>query len=143
MHPTMVAAALTVAMLLSMPAIAGSAEPLPVQGNASHAHRTASDSDPAARALEGVTIERTLGDGLGETIIVRQGAAVRLVLHAPAGTELHMHGYDLAGTAGRDMPVVMTFSAHRLGRFPIEVHGIEDVLGRKEKVLAYIEVRAE
>lgn len=96
-----------------------------------------------AGAFAGTVIERSLGEGKAETIVVPRGAAVRLVLHAPAGTELHLHGYDLTGTAGPDAPVIMTFDAHHLGRFPIEAHGIDDVLGRAEKALAYVEVRPE
>jgi hypothetical protein len=96
-----------------------------------------------AGALKATVIERTLGKGPADTIVVTQGAAIRLVLHAPAGAELHLHGYDLTGTAGPDAPVIMTFDAHHLGRFPIEAHGIDDLLGRAEKVLAYVEVRPE
>jgi FtsP/CotA-like multicopper oxidase with cupredoxin domain len=94
-------------------------------------------------AFEGMVVERTLGNGPPETITVRQGISVRLVLHAPEGTELHLHGYDLAGTAGAGAPVVMTFHASHVGRFAIEAHGIADALGRSEKALAYVEVRPE
>lgn len=94
-----------------------------------------------AGASEGTVIERTLGDGPAETIEVTHGSAVRLVLHAPEGTEFHLHGYDLTGTAGPDGPVIITFLANHVGRFPIEAHGIEDGLSRAEKILAYIEVR--
>lgn len=94
-------------------------------------------------AFDGTVIELEIGDGPAETIAVAQGAAVRLVLHAPEGTELHLHGYDLTGTAGSGSPVTITFDAHHVGRFPIEAHGIEDDLGRSEKVVAYIEVRSE
>ena len=88
-----------------------------------------------------IMIERTLGGGPAETIVVSQGATVRLVLHARAGTELHLHGYDLAGTAIDGSPVMMTFHAAHSGRFSIEAHGVQDALGRTEKVLAYLEVR--
>ena len=88
-------------------------------------------------------VELTLGGGPAETIVVRQGATVRLVLHAPAGTQLHLHGYDLAATAVDGSPIVMTFHAAHSGRFSIEAHGEQDALGRTEKVLAYFEVRPE
>jgi FtsP/CotA-like multicopper oxidase with cupredoxin domain len=141
MHPTNFSAALAVACLLWMPASTGSAEA--EQNMTGHAHNPASDADTAVAAFEGTVIERTLGEGPSETIAVTQGAAIRLVLHAPAGTEVHLHGYDLRGVAGSDAPVVMTFRARHLGRFPIEAHEHEDVLGRREKALAYIEVRPE
>jgi hypothetical protein len=37
----------------------------------------------------------------------------------------------------------MTFHADHPGRYPIEAHGVQDVLGRTDKALAYLEVRPE
>lgn len=37
----------------------------------------------------------------------------------------------------------MTFRADHVGSFPIEAHGVKDVLGHTDRVLAYIEVRPE
>jgi hypothetical protein len=141
MHPPKLAAALTTVCLLSKLAFAYAAET--EQDMIVYAHGPVADAEMSAGDFQGIVIERTLGKGPIETIVVAHGAAVRLVLHAPTGTELHLHGYDLAGAAGPVAPVIMSFRAEHLGRFPIEAHGIEDVLGRKEKALAYIEVRAE
>lgn len=99
--------------------------------------------DLATVPFDGIVIERSLGEGANETIVVPQDAQVRLVLHAPAGMELHLHGYDLVGTAGRAAPVVLTFRAEHAGRFPIEAHGDHGLLGHGERALAYIEVRPE
>jgi hypothetical protein len=93
--------------------------------------------------FKGTVIERNLTEGPAETIAVTRGTSVRLVLHAPEGTDLHLHGYDVTGTAAPGAPIIMTFDAHHLGRFAIEAHGVEDALGRKDKALAYIEVRPE
>lgn len=141
MHATKLAAALATLCLLSKLAFADSDET--EQDPTRHAHDPVSGATPAAGASDTILIERTLGEGPGETIVITQGSAVRLVLHAPAGTELHLHGYDLAGVSGPEAPVVLSFRAEHLGRFAIEAHGIEDVLGRKETTLAYIEVRSE
>lgn len=107
----------------------------------------ASAQGPAALAQAGVpgavVVERTLGAGPAETLAVQRGADVRLILHVPEGTELHLHGYDLSGTAVGGGPVVMTFHAAHAGRFAIEAHGGEDLLGRAERALAYVEVRPE
>lgn len=107
------------------------------------AARSHPDAAETGAAFDVIAIERTLGDGPAETIRISRGAAVRLVLHDPAGTELHLHGYDLSGTASDGAPVVMRFKADHTGRFPIEAHGIEDLLGRADRALAYIEVRPE
>lgn len=144
--PVAIPAAMTGAVLLCAPAGIGwahdKADHAPahqVHGSGPEAAGTAED----AGSSEATVIERTLGDGPSETIVVGQGATIRLVLHAAAGTQVHLHGYDLAGTATDESPVVMTFHAHRPGRYPIEAHGVQDVLGRTNKALAYIEVRPE
>lgn len=100
-------------------------------------------ADAATATFEGTVIERTLGQGPSQTIVVIEGTEIRLILHASAGMELHLHGYDLIGTAEGDTPVVMTFRADHAGRFPIEAHGDHGVLGHGERALAYIEVRPE
>ncbi|WP_051123117.1 hypothetical protein [Marinobacter lipolyticus] len=114
--------------------------------------RDTSDHRPAGSVPEaphkvadsGVTvIERTLGEGPAGTIVVRQGTTVRLVLHSPTGVELHLHGYNLSGSFNGKTPVVMNFRADHAGRFPIEAHGLQDLLGRTDSVLAYLEVRPE
>lgn len=114
-------------------------EPADEADNVSEAQVSAANTGE----FEGLVIERTLGGDTSETIIVARGAAVRLILHAPVGTELHLHGYDLSGTAAGGAPIIMTFDADHLGRFPIEAHGVADLLGRTDRALAYVEVRSE
>lgn len=141
MRPTSLASALTALCLMPTLAFADAAET--AQDETCLACDKVSDGAAPEGASGAVLIERTLGEGEGETIVVTRGSAVRLILHAPAGTELHLHGYDLAAVSGPDALVVLSFRAEHLGRFPIEAHGAADVLGRKETVLAYIEVRPE
>ncbi len=107
------------------------------------AHESAPEAPHKVADSSVTVIERTLGEGPAETIVVSRGEIVRLVLHASAGIELHLHGYDLSGTASDDAPVVMTFRADHAGRFPIEAHGVQDVLGRTDSALAYLEVRPD
>jgi FtsP/CotA-like multicopper oxidase with cupredoxin domain len=110
------------------------------------AHETPESEPKVPRKLSDssvTVIECTLGQGPAETIVVSQSQTIRLVLHAPAGVELHLHGYDLSGTAADGAPVVMAFHADHAGRFPIEAHGVQDLLGRTDSALAYIEVRPD
>lgn len=143
--PVGIPAAMTGALLLCSPAATGwaydKADPSTHQMHGSVPEGSGTPVDPGRP--EATVIERTLGDGPAETIVVSQGTTVRLVLHAPAGTRLHLHGYELAGTATEASPVVMTLHADHAGRFPIEAHGVQDVLGRTDKALAYLEVRPE
>lgn len=144
--PVGIPAAMTGALLLCSPAgivwAHDKADRPPSHQVHSSAREGSGTAEDAGRS-EATVIERTLGDGPAETIVVSQGKTVRLVLHAPAGTQLHLHGYDLAGTTTDASPVVLTFHADRAGRYPIEAHGVQDLLGRTAKALAYIEVRPE
>ena len=144
MHSMIFAAATFAALTLFAPTIAGSSA---AAGEVA-GHRHAPDSPRLSEAamsnegaFDGIVIERTIGDAPAETFIVNREDTVRLILHAAPGTELHLHGYDLVGTAGPEAPVVMTFVARHPGRFAVEAHGVADVLGRHEKAVAYIEVR--
>jgi hypothetical protein len=96
-----------------------------------------------AETFEGTLIERTLGAGDAQTIVVAKGGAVRLVFHMGEATDLHLHGYDLTGTAAPGTPALFTFDADHTGRFAVVAHDDEGVLGRKEVPLAYIEVRSK
>lgn len=126
------------ALLLCAPVAAGAHE-----GAHADTDKSADQSAHQGAATVDKVIERRLGQGPAETIVLPQGAAIRLVLHVSAGIELHLHGYDLTAEADGEAPVIMTFQADRLGRFAIEAHGVKDALGRSHKAFAYIEVRPE
>ena len=134
---------MTGVLLLCAPSGIGRAHEAAGYWLAHQSHESVAKAHGKAEDTGATVIERTLGEDRAGTIVVRQGTTVRLVLHAPAGVELHLHGYDLAGTAADTAPVVMTFRADHAGRFPIEAHGVQDVLGRTDRVVAYLEVRLE
>jgi hypothetical protein len=90
-----------------------------------------------------VEIEHTLTEGSAETFNVVLGSEVHFVLHAKTELELHLHGYDLSATTAPGVPAVFSFRAEHAGRFAIEAHGLQDVLGRTDQAVAYIEVRYE
>jgi len=84
-------------------------------------------------------------DGLDQapTIVVGEGEDVRLVVRAGEPGQLHLHGYDLEAAAGPDAPAVFAFRADHAGRFALVQHGKEDLLGRSERPVAYLEIRGE
>ncbi len=139
MNPRKLVVAIAGGVLLSAPAGIGRTDGIAALEPMPETHST----PEGAASSEEMVIERVLTDGPAETIMIRQGTTVRLILHVPTGVELHLHGYDLAETATGEAPVVMTFRADHAGRFPIEAHGVEDVLGRSDRALAYVEVRPE
>lgn len=89
--------------------------------------------------FDGIVIERLLTEA-AEVISVSHGSFVQLRLTTPEPSELHFHGYDLSAAAGPQTVALMTFHAEHAGRFPIVSHRGDDLLGRAEKTLAYIEV---
>lgn len=90
--------------------------------------------------FDGVEIEHHL---VGEipTFQVPEGADVRLRLTAPDPVQLHLHAYDIIAEAGPQIPAVIAFRADHTGRFAIVVHDDNDLLGREEHAVAYVEVR--
>lgn len=111
----------------------------------------ASAGDPEGRAggprnavsAELVSVELRLEGEAVPTITVTRGSRLRLALRTPVPQELHLHGYDLTARAGPVEPARFVFDAIHTGRFEISAHGGEDLLGRHERPLAYLEVRPE
>lgn len=143
MHWKKFAVALTGAILLCATAGVGRSQDVSDHRPAHQVYGAVPAAPDTGETNGAIVIEHPLNDGPARTIVVSQGATVQLVLHAPAGARLHLHGYDLVGTAADAAPVVMTFRADHVGRFPIEAHGVKDALGRTDKPLAYLEVRPE
>ena len=107
-----------------------------------HDHGAANEVVLSTGTTDRIVIERRLTE-LAEVISIPQGSVVQLRLTTPGPTELHLHGYDLSVVAGPDTVAVMTFHAEHAGRFAIVSHSGDDLLGRAEKPLAYIEVAPE
>jgi hypothetical protein len=53
---------------------------------------------------------------------VAKGDLVRLIVRTDAGTELHLHGYDIDRAVVPGTPVRMDFKATIPGRFELELH---------------------
>ena len=62
-------------------------------------------------------------------IEVRVGDRVTLRLTSEAPTEVHVHGYDLEEEVSPGEAATLSFDADLPGRFEIEDHASEDVLG--------------
>ena len=62
-------------------------------------------------------------------IEVREGDRVRLRLTSEEPTEVHLHGYDLEEEVSPGEEATLSFGADLPGRFEIEDHESEDVLG--------------
>jgi hypothetical protein len=53
---------------------------------------------------------------------VKKGQVVRLVIRTDAGTEIHLHGYDIEKVPRKGVPTVIQFTARIPGRFELELH---------------------
>jgi outer membrane lipoprotein SlyB len=53
---------------------------------------------------------------------VKKGQIVKLVIKTDAGTEIHVHGYDIQRTPVKGQPTVIRFLAKIQGRFEVELH---------------------
>lgn len=61
---------------------------------------------------------------------VKKGRTVRFVIRTNAGTEVHLHGYDIEKTPKKGVPTVLQFVAKLPGRFELELHGPDVLLAQ-------------
>jgi hypothetical protein len=92
-----------------------------------------------ADAIE-ITLNVDMG-GQAKVVRVDRGALVHLSVFGAGAHELHLHGYDISIDAQDGEPAMFVFRALLTGRFAIVAHGVEDLLGRDEKPVVYVEVR--
>ena len=62
--------------------------------------------------------------------LVKKGRTVRFVIRTNAGTEVHLHGYDLEKTPKKGTPTVIQFVAKVPGRFELELHHPDALLAQ-------------
>jgi len=62
-------------------------------------------------------------------ITATEGDRVVLRITADSPLELHLHGYDLEREVEPGEPATLSFEADLTGRFEMENHGTEEVLG--------------
>ena len=64
-----------------------------------------------------------------EEVSVREGDRVAMSIRSDSRIGLHVHGYDIEWEVGPGEPTGMSFEADLTGRFPMEDHETERVLG--------------
>jgi len=108
----------------------------------------------AEPALPGITpasetapirLEYTVDAAAAEPPVARValGATVMLTVHGAGDHMLHLHGYDIEAGGDSHLPATFLFEASHAGRFPVVMHVSDDLLGRSERAVLYIEVRAQ
>lgn len=87
--------------------------------------------DPSAGGSGEQTYELAISGGTmsPEEISVSEGDRVNLRVTSDAPVEFHLHGYDLEEEVEPGEPAELSFDATTTGRFEIEDHDTESVLG--------------
>jgi len=88
----------------------------------------------APTVIQPVVIQITVVNGKVIGVIkrpsVKKGRTVRFVIRTNAGTDVHLHGYDLERTPRKVAPTVMQFVARVPGRFELELHHPDALLAQ-------------
>ena len=122
---------------------------MPAQGVFAHGTKQhgAETATGGVASIEGadtnivVTIDP--GSPVAEVVRVTRGAFVHMTVFGAGASEMHLHGYDIEVTGEPGQPALFVFDASHTGRFPLEVHVEDDLLGSSEKAVLYIEVREQ
>ena len=61
---------------------------------------------------------------------VKKGQTVRFVIRTNAGTEIHLHGYNIEKKPRKGVPTVIQFVAKVPGRFELELHHPDALLAQ-------------
>jgi hypothetical protein len=82
-------------------------------------------------------------DAPAQVVRIIRGARVHLTVLGAGANEMHLHGYDIEVQGEADQPALFVFDATHTGRFPLQMHVEDDLLGSTEKAVLYIEVREQ
>ena len=90
-----------------------------------------STSQSATEAPREETFDLAIEEGamVPDEIAVGEGDRVRLRITSDGPVEFHLHGYDLEEEVEPGEPAQLTFDATTTGRFEIEDHNTDAVLG--------------
>ena len=84
------------------------------------------ETTPAGRSFD---LEISENGMRPEEISVRQGDRVDMSIRSEGRIELHVHGYGIEREVGPGETTGLSFEADLTGRFPMEDHETEKVLG--------------
>jgi hypothetical protein len=93
----------------------------PTTSSTTNAPPSATPAPPVRR-----TVEIVVAGGVPRGGIARprfpKGTRARVIVHTDAGTEVHLHGYDIERAVTPGTPVRIDFTATIPGRFELELH---------------------
>lgn len=77
-----------------------------------------------------ITVEKGKPAGGIKRPSVKKGQTVKIVVTTDAGTEVHLHGYDIEKRPRQGKPTVILFTAKLPGRFELELHNPNALLAQ-------------
>ena len=112
-------------------------------GTEQHTGESAAESSAASRDADTNIVVTVDAGAPAQVIRITRGAHVHLTVRGAGANEMHLHGYgiEVMGEAGQ--PALIVFDASHTGRFALEMHVEDDLLGKGEKAVLYIEVREQ
>ena len=119
-----------------------SATALPAGAHDDEDHAPSEAIKTEDQPADSLSIKHQIGARVA-TYTVREGQHVRMTVDAPEPVEIHLHGYDLVAMAKPGAPAILSFRANVSGRFALVLHTDQDLLGREEKAIAYLEVQPQ
>ncbi len=88
--------------------------------------------DVGTAAIEAhFTVQRGVVSG-PESLSVRQGYPLRVIVESDTRDRVHLHGYELVAELQPGVPATLEFTANLAGRFELELHQAELLLGSLE-----------
>ena len=114
-----------------------------LSGGGAFAHGPGASSHPAATNGPelALAVQIDPANAVPPVVTVPLGAHVRLTVIGAGAAELHLHGYDVEASAEDGSTVIVFHAAHE-GRFPVAAHVDDALLGRRDKPMIFVEVRA-
>lgn len=76
-----------------------------------------------------IVVEQAQPEGGIKTYTAKKGDRVAIVVRTDVGEAVHVHGYDIEKPVVAGRPTRIVFTATTPGRFEIELHDMDTVLG--------------
>ena len=86
---------------------------------------------PTVRTIR-IVVEQGRPKGGIKRPVIEKGEPVRIVIRTDAGSEVHLHGYDIERSVRPGQPTVLAFRATIPGRFELELHDPDALLAELE-----------
>ena len=89
---------------------------------------TPTPKPPAVKTFT-IVVEQAQPKGGIKTYTAKKGDRVAIVVRTDVGKAVHLHGYDIEKPVKTGRPTRIVFTATTPGRFEIELHDMDTVLG--------------